>query len=240
MEQNSLIEIGSKANVILSFVIEKTINGKTYAALEPYLYLRDVNVVLEYKKNVKGTTTAKNQISYSDINVEKLTIGQIPFSRKLASLLLNYTASAQSAAKRELKSLVAADGVIYLTKEIFNEATLYIYDSNFNKITGAVYSAVNKTLTSESFVEGNSYLISFSSELVGTKFNLSQNHNSYMHAEIQTIGNIDKTEKEAIIYLEKIALSAMNHFVFIPEKVINTPLEFIILDGTNNYIVFED
>ena len=42
---NSLIEIGSKANVILRFKAPISINGQSYVADEPYLFLKDVNVV---------------------------------------------------------------------------------------------------------------------------------------------------------------------------------------------------
>ena len=40
MAKNELIEIGSRVNIILSFISETTINGETYAAGEPYLYLK--------------------------------------------------------------------------------------------------------------------------------------------------------------------------------------------------------
>ena len=40
MNQNSLIEVGSKADIILRFKSAITINGRSYAAKEPYLFFK--------------------------------------------------------------------------------------------------------------------------------------------------------------------------------------------------------
>ena len=61
--KNSIIEIGSKANVILRFKAKTCINGKTYDANEPYLYLKDVNVLINYTNFDKTGSSIKKYYS---------------------------------------------------------------------------------------------------------------------------------------------------------------------------------
>ncbi len=61
-----------------------------------------------------------------------------------------------------------------------------------------------------------------------------------MSIQIQGVGNIDKQTKNIIIKLGKVALKSMVEFNFIPKDLIKIPIEFIIIDDVNNYIIFED
>lgn len=67
MKENTLIEIGSSGTVILKFHTKTCINNKTYEAGEPYIFLRDVNVLIRYDNNLKTATDKRLVGAYSDI-----------------------------------------------------------------------------------------------------------------------------------------------------------------------------
>ena len=245
MNQNSIIEIGSKANVILRFKGTTCVNGKTYQPNEPYLFLKDVNVLINYTNQDKVSNTDINVLANSDIKPRTVTIAGVNFTRKLAALLATFEAGAVNynptlfrtlEAEREVGDLV---GTVYLVDDIvFNEKT-FVYDSNFEKIE-VQYDSVLNALTSENFQNGETYLISFSSVKIGTKFDMNKPHVPYMSLEIQGIGNIDKKPKNVLMYFDKVSLNSVLEFTFIQNDMINVPLQFHIIDDKNNYVVFED
>ena len=79
MNQNSIIEIGSKANLVLRFKTEVCLNGKTYAANEPYLYLKDCNIIIDYSNEDKTGTAAKTLIANSDIKPRTVIVRGVSF-----------------------------------------------------------------------------------------------------------------------------------------------------------------
>ena len=86
-------------------------------------------------------------------------------------------------------------GVIYLMMQ-YDAASIFVYDSNYNKLT-FTYNETSNSISSESFLDETQYLISFSSELVGTRYSLNQPCDiSYYNLEIQGVGNIDKITKK--------------------------------------------
>jgi hypothetical protein len=244
MLQNSLIEIGSKANVILRFKTETCINGITYAANEPYLYLKEANVIINYSNQDRVGNTDINVIANSDIKPRTVVLNGINFSRKLAALLATYKNSNEKYFPTEFLTLKASrgetgPGVIYLTKPLGDQDKLFIYDAQFEKIA-ATYNATNNSLTSESFQDQEDYLISFPSEKTGTKFDLNKPHIPYMSLEIQGVGNIDKTTKNVLMYFDKVSLNSVIEFTFIQDDLISVPLIFHIIEDKNNYVVFEE
>lgn len=245
MNYNSLIEIGSKANVILRFKSATNINGINYAAKEPYLFLKDVNVLINYSNQDKSGQTDINVIANSDVKPRTVVIGGFPFSRKIASLLATYQDSNLDYFPTLFKTLSASkeeeeeDGIIFLVDNIeFNE-NLFVYDSNFNKVS-VTYDAGQNALISPEFVNDEEYLVSFSTVKTGTKYDLNKIHIPYMSLEIQGIGNINKVKKEVLMYFDKVSLNSIVNFTFIQDQIINVPLEFYIIDDKNNYVIFED
>lgn len=245
MDYNSLIEIGSKAHVVLRFKTNTCINGINYAANEPYIYLKDVNVLINYTNQSKSGTTDINVIANSDIKPRSVTIGGFSFTRKIASLLTTHQDSNLDYFPTLFRSLVASkepedeDARILLIDDIVFNEKLFVYNSDFEKIV-VTYDAGLNALNSPLLVEGQEYLVSFSSVKQGTKFDLNKTHISYMSLEIQGIGNINKTKKEVLMYFDKVSLNSLINFTFIQDEMINTPLQFNIIDDKNNYVIFED
>lgn len=246
MNQNSLIEIGSRADVILRFKTQTTINGKEYNINEPYLFLKDVSVLVNYSNQDKSGRTDINVIAHSDIKPRTVSIGGVSFTRKLASLLACYKESNVEYNPTFFRALVAerypedTEGVIYLTDSCKLNENLFIYDSNFDLVTDIRYDAVQGAIYSESFLDMEEYLISFSSVKSGTKFDMNKPAIPYMSLEIQGIGNIDKKTKNVMMYFDKVSLNSLLQFTFIQNDIINVPLEFYIIDDKNNYVVFEE
>ena len=246
MNQNSLIEIGSKANIILRFKSTTCVNGVNYAANEPYLFLKDVNVLISYSNQDKSGQTDINVIANSDIKPRSVIIGGFPFSRKVASLLATFIKGPNTFEKTIFESLEAireeedSEGVIFLTDEDFIEnQNLFVYDSNFEPIE-FTYDAATNALNSADFNDGEEYLISFSTEKAGIKYDLNKPHIPYMSLEVQGIGNINKVKKEVLMYFDKVSLNSIINFTFIQDDIINVPLEFHIIEDKNNYVIFED
>ena len=72
MKQNSLIEIGSKGDVVLKFNTKTFVNGKCYEPNEPYIFLRDVNVIINYGSENKSATQQQALAAHSNIYPESV------------------------------------------------------------------------------------------------------------------------------------------------------------------------
>lgn len=244
MNQNSLIEVGSKADIILRFKSAITINGRSYAAKEPYLFLKDVNVLINYTNQDKRGSTDINVIAHSDIKPRSVSVGGVPFSRKIASLLACYKGQVEYNPTffRSLTAERAAGewkGYLFLVDEIDQNKEIFIYDNNFNLVE-ATYNSDLNAFESEDFIDQQDYYISFSSVRTGTKFDLNKQAIPYMSLEIQGKGNIEKITKNVVMYFDKVSLNSLLYFSFIQGDMINVPLEFYIIDDKNNYVIFED
>lgn len=248
MDYNSLIEIGSKANVILRFKTPIEVNGVRYEANEPYLFLKDVNVVIDYSKQDSVAATNKNVMAYSNIKPRSVAIGGMSFSRKLAALLASFSGTNETYNPTIFRTLAAekaptdSEGIIFLTENFDSTKKFFVMDDQMEKIDPGyiTYDAAMNALISSKFENNKRYLISFSSVKTGTKFNLNKTHVPYMSLEVQGIGNIDKITKEVMMYFDKVSLNSEIQFTFIQGEMISVPLEFYIIDDKNNYIVFED
>jgi len=245
MNYNSLIEIGSKANVILRFKAPTTIGGVTYAANEPYLFLKDVNVLIEYSNQDKSGQTDINVIANSDIKPRTIIVGGFPLTKKITSLLACYKGSEQDIktifkTEKATRDEGESEGTILISDQDFvNNENLFVYDSNFDTID-FTYDAGQNALISSDFNDQEEYLVSFSTEFVGSKFDLNKPSIPYMSLEIQGIGNINKLKKEVIMYFDKVSLNSVIEFTFIQDQIVNVPLQFYIIEDKNNYVVFED
>jgi len=240
MNQNSLIEIGSKANVIVRFKAETTLNGITYLANEPYLYLKECNVLINYTNQDKTSSTEVTYLANSNIKPRTVAIGGVSFSRKLAALLATYEQAALSYNPTLFKNLTADGTSIYLVDTIVDNEFLFVYDTSFNKVAGVTYVSASNSLTSVNFQDGETYLVSFSSVKTGTKFDMNKPCVPYMSLEIQGVGNIDKAKKEVLMYFDKVSLNSILQFTFVQDDMINVPLQFHIIEDVNNYVIFED
>jgi hypothetical protein len=245
MNYNNLIEIGSKANIILRFKAATTIGGISYVANEPYLFLKDVNVLIEYSNQNKIGDTDINVIANSDIKPRTIIVGGFPLTKKITNLLACYEGIEQSI-KTIFKTLTAtkeegdSEGTILIPDEDFvNNQNLFVYDSNFETVD-FTYDAGQNALNSSDFLDGEEYLISFSTEFNGLKYDLNKPHIPYMSLEIQGVGNINKIKKEIIMYFDKVSLNSVIEFTFIQDEIVNVPLQFHIIEEKNNYVVFED
>jgi len=248
MEQNSIIEVGSKANVILRFNIETTLNKVTYAAGEPYLFLKDCKVVINYSNQNKIGVTDKTVVANSDVKPRSVTIGDIVFSRKIAGLLSTLMnidpAVAEEQNKTEFDSLTGTAGIIYMNTEavyVSDPANMFVYSSDLTKLDFTYNRTTNIiTVPSHSGEEELEYLVSYSSVISGTKFNLIKTHVPYMSIEVQGEGNIDKISKDVVMFFAKVSLESVIDFTFIQNSMLNVPLSFHIIDDAGNYVVFED
>ena len=240
MKQNSLIEIGSKANVILRFKIPKKINGVNYEANEPFIFLKDVIVLINYSNQDKTGTAAKTIVASSDIKPRSVSIGGVPFSRKILSLLAEFDDINLDYNSTTFQPLIASDNKIFLLDDMDSTKPFFVYETGFTKVEGVAYDSTFNTLESENFNDSEEYLISFSSVKKGTKFDLKKPSSGYMSLEIQGIGNIDKKTKNVMMYFDKVSLNSIIEFSFLQDDRMNIPLEFHIIDDKNNYIVFED
>lgn len=238
MKENTLIEIGSSGTVILKFHTKTCINNKTYEAGEPYIFLRDVNVLIRYDNNLKTATDKRLVGAYSDIFPTSINISGASFSRRLAALLSTLSEEKESFNISEMKIIRAEDGDgedNYFFIDNLNAAeSVYIYDEDFEKITD--FNIEDGMIESAHFEAGKRYTVFFSSERVGAKFDLKKPHTSYMSMEIQGIGNINKETKMIKMFFDKVALNSVINFNFIEDGIINAPLEFLVIKSSENYM----
>ena len=243
MNKNSIIEMGSTVDVIISFREDTTINGSNFSAFEPYLFLKDVKALLRYRETKKKKSAQNNIFNINFANIDSLILGDITFSKKLASLYVEYYGEATQK-KRKFITLTAFDGdpdaAIYMNESFNSNGDYYIYDSSFNKILNATYIESSNSFTSPSFTVGEEYLVSFTSDLVGERFNLKQRQFPYFNIQIQGKGNVDKETKSVLVNIDKASLNSILDFNFVPGDKINAPLEFVLFDSEENYIIFED
>lgn len=238
MNQNSIIEIGSKANLVLRFKTEVCLNGKKYAAGEPYLYLKDCNIIIDYSNQDKTGTAAKTLIANSDIKPRTVIVRGVSFSRKLASLLATFAGEQEEYTTTKFETRNPIDGEIFLT-ETADPEKLFVYNRNYELVKVEYDEDIN-LVTSDAFDDSQPYFISYPSVKQGTKFELNKPFIPYMSMEIQGVGNVDGSTKNIMIYLDKVSLNSLINFSFIYNDMINVPLEFHIIDDKKNYVVFEE
>lgn len=242
MDQNSLIEIGSKVDIILRFKADTNVNGSSYAANEPYLFLKNVSAIVEYSNQDKTANTDKTVLANSDIAPRTVSITNVNFSRKIASLLSTFEEENIEFGSTVFEAIIpentGGDNFLTLSYPLFN-SNYYIYDDSFNKIENSTDDG-NLTITNLSFDINKEYLVSYQTSIRGSKFNFKKPFNPYMSMEIKGIGNVDRQKKNIIMYFDKVSLNSVIDFTFIQDEIINVPLNFEIIDNKNNYIVIGD
>ena len=251
VKQNSLIEIGSKGDVVLKFNTKTFVNGKCYEPNEPYIFLRDVNVIINYGSENKSATQQQALAAHSNIYPESVSVTGVPFSRRVASLLSTYLDSGSIFLKSEMKSatpVAGPGGVDVLIVKDLNNEDFVLYTDEMEKIDSENYNTLDTDTIQGSGVispvegysfEHNKYIIFFSSVVNGTGFKLDRPHIPYMTMEIQGVGNINKRNAQVLMRFEKVSLNSVLNFNFLEEGIIGAPLNFIIIKGKNE-IWFED
>lgn len=253
MNQNSLIEIGSKGDVILKFNTDVCVNGRTYKKGEPYLFLRDVSVLIDYGQTEKEATKQQALAAHNNIYPEAVHISGVPFSRRIAALLATFTEEKETYYKNEMKILNIeeddVEGNYFILENVDLDQPVYLYDENMSLIERNLYEIEYYDTDMNSYIgagkEGyklstnGQYTIFFSSAVEGAKFELKKPHIPYMTMEIQGIGNINKKNAEVFMRFEKVSLTSVLNFNFLEEGTINAPLRFTVLKGESE-IWFED
>ena len=246
MSQNKLIEIGSKANVILRFRQETKVNGETYSANEPYLLFKNANVLVDYSNEDKTGTATRTVIANSEINPTIISVGSVNLTRKLVSLLTCFSGEEEKFGLTlfETRSPEEVNGnlQIILNENVLagTENNIFVYEEGeLDKIL-FTYDAATNRITSSEFQANKEYLITYTSELTGTEFSLKKNHVPYFSLEIQGVGNIDKKKKNINMYFDKVSLNASIEFSFIQDEMLNVPLVFHIIENKNNYVWIEN
>jgi len=246
MSQNKLIEIGSKANVILRFKKTTEVNGICYEANEPYLLFKNANVLVEYSNDNKTASASRTIIADSQITPRTISIGSINLTRKLIALLTTFEAAEESFAltKFQTSEVEDADGTkqIMLNEDILpdTEDQIFVYEEDtFDKIE-FTFSAAPDRVISTDFDLSKNYIVSYQSELEGLKFELVKQHVPYLSLEIQGVGNVDKVKKNISMYFDKVSLNTSIDFTFIQDQMINVPLSFNVIENKNNYVWVEN
>jgi len=251
MAKNNLIEVGSKANIVLRFKSETSINGETYAANEPYLLFKNADVVIEYDNEDKSASAGRTIIANSDIYPTIIRIGSVNLTRKLMSLLVGFQEESTDFGLTRFETIEPEEdestGNKFLTinNEVLTgaEDSIFVYEEeSFDRLL-VTYSAAQNRLIPVNQSELNlakNYLASYSSEMTGLKFNLQKCSIPYMSLEIQARGNIDKISKNVIMYLDKVSLNSTIDFSFLQDDKINVPLDFNIIENKKNYIWIEE
>ena len=239
MDKNSLLEFGSKVDVVLSFISEVTVDGKTYSANEPYLFLKDVEAVIDYTNIDKsGQQGPKTLIANSVVGPRQIHLGSVPLTKKLICLLASIEAATTYNKSIIESGVVDNDGDIYISDQDLDESeAIYVYNSSFESVSHT-YSSGVITIT-DSYIVGAEYIISFSSARSGIAFNLEKPSFPYMKMEIQGVGNIDKIQKEVVMVFNKVSLNSLVRFNFVQDDMINIPITFRVIDSKFN-LYFEE
>lgn len=247
MSQNNLIEIGSKANVILRFRQDLVENNEIkYKANEPYLFFKNANVIIDYSNEDKTGTAARTVIANSQINPRIVSIGSINLTRKLISLLTCFLGNEESFPLTlfETRKPTEENGTFYIipnepVKQNLKDQIFIYSEHDFERID-FTYDAATNRITSSEFQADTNYLVTYPSEQTGMSFSLNKNHVPYFSLEIQGLGNVDKQKKNIVMYFDKVSLNTAIEFNFIQDEIINVPLIFHIIENKNNYVWVEE
>ena len=243
---NKLIEIGSRANVILRFRTETKVNEETYLPNEPYLLFKNANVLVEYNNLDKSGSAGRTVIAGSYINPKSVSIGNISLTRKLVSLLTTLQGVEENFGITQFQTSTPEE--VNGTKQIIlnnnilenTENKIFVYEEDtFNKID-FIFESNPDRVEAQDFDLNTSYLVSYEKPLSGLKFNLKKNPIPYFSLEIQGIGNVNKMKKNVIMYFDKVSLNTTIDFTFIQDEIIKVPLSFHIIENENNYVWIEE
>ena len=238
IEKNKVLEFGSVASVVIRPRKDMTVGGKTYLAGEPYLYLKNVEVMITYTNTDKTAKTNVTLAAHSKLTPRSITISSVPLSLKILSLIAKYNGPQEFSYTKFIDGVASAN-FIFLTDSVDNTRPIYVYDSNYNKIEFTYNSEMN-AVESGDFVDNQRYMISFSSVKDGIKYNLNEEWFSYFSIEIQGVGNIDKITKNLYLFIEKASFISDMKFLFNKTEMVALPLRFHIIDNSNNLFFLEE
>ncbi len=240
MKQNSLIEVGSKANVVLKFKKDTTINGKLYKAQEPFLFLKDVIVNAEYRKIDKTSKASlKNRTAHTLKELASVSLYGVNFTRKICSMMTTYVGE-ETAPFSTFETATAHDGELFLTASSVLADTISVFDKEMESVD-FIYDEASNSIISNDFIENEEYLISFSTGKIGTLFYLETPNHPYFSMEIHATGNVDKKQSFVYMKLETVSLQSVMDFNFTPNGRMDSPLEFVVISSpVENKLLFSN
>ena len=235
---NNIYEFGGIADVILKFKTNKTVDGVSYQAGEPYTFLKDVDIRFVYDQESSLTGGKKNSLSANSGRPTQIAIGNIPFSRKIANLMLTQDNSTLYTKTKREKIFCEEEGKL-MTHGVPTADTVFVYDSNFMRIS---VDTVEDSILYGNFEVNMEYLVFYGELCTGDKYGFEIPHYPYFELDIFMKGNNNKISNTIYMNFPALGLVSVPNFNIISGGMLNTPLVFnVIYTGQPEpIIVFEE
>ena len=230
---NNLYEYGNSCDVIIRCNIERVIEGKTYAAGEPYTILRDVFCSLVYKSNAAESRDVKNSIANREARPDMINLSNVVLSDKI----LNLIATKQPASKTLVHVEYRADKGVFYLPETSCSSVVYAYDSDLNPVN----CRIDGDKVVGDFIENEVYTIFYEKEL-SKSFDFITPHYGHFSLEIVAKGNTDKNTSSMYMSFPAVSLMSMPVFNLRNDNILSAPLQFecVYKSQKNPCFGFED
>jgi hypothetical protein len=223
---NQLYEFGGTADVLIKCKTERTIDGITYQAGEPYTMLKDVTIQLDYEQTSHSANAKTPIMDTRDGRPYQLIIGGVPLNRKITNLILSKDQDLYTYTKKEIITCWE-EGVLQLIEECKGNDEFYCYDSDFTRVSAEIKDDYTKLYGN--FVKDQQYLVFYTATGVGNGYKFEIPHYAYFSIEIFAKGNTDKRTNNLYMAFDAASLVSVPEFNILSGGLLNTPLVFRLI-----------
>jgi len=222
---NDIYEFGGVADVLLKFKTDLEVCGTHYLTGEPYTYLKDVNIRFGYSQQDSLATARKNVLSANSARPNQISIGNVPFSQKIADLMLTRDEATLYSEARKNTISCEKDGELIATG-LPIEGTVFVYDKSFIR---QEVNGIDNSIIHGNFEVGNTYLVFYQELATGAKYSFEVPHYPYFQADIFMKGNVNKITNDVYMHFDALSLISVPNFNIISGGMLNTPLVFNVI-----------
>ena len=222
---NKLYEISNQGDVVLSFNVPVTLDGYTYAANEPCLFLENVMVRFNYLEKDASSTARGNVVAFQELIPSSIALSETSLTTKICDLVLS-RASSPMQIQRRAQVMGNEDG-LYLTEEIITSKPVFIYNNKGQKVG---YDRLEENFIAGQFDPSQKYVVYYYVDAQGEQYGLESSSLPYMNMQITLQGNTDKQRAKTVMYFPCVVLNAVPVFAGTYGSVLSVPLTFDVID----------
>lgn len=227
---DNLLEFGSNVDIDFIAICDFETKNKAYKKNDIVLSLRDVYATLYYHARTTNNVSRYTELYYSDYSLGGMTLSGVPLNKYFYDLF----------SAEKLNNIV----IRKKEKDIALGKTVYIVDTNVVVDSAMVegmepstyevhYQEGGAYITSQSFVDGQEYVVQFDSIYNGHSFNMysADAEVPYLKMQIKFLGNEDKDTAEGYLIIDKASLVYQPNVNFTKEHVASCDLRCVVVDA---------
>lgn len=230
---NNLMEFGSASTLIATAICDFESGKTSYKKGDVVFKLEDVIIKFNYGGKEVDIKTKRNNLYYSDSNLDSFTIQTSPFN--LASQQLFGQLFEKEVELIEAENATSVDGIIILNG-LPRSDTIQVKDVKEFEIMESEGICILRSLE---FENNKTYTVFYKKKINSTSITLDNIDLNipYLKIQIGMIGNNDKQTEQTYLIIEKAAVRLTPVINLGEKNVSNVQLYFKVIDGENKPIL---